>query len=62
MLNLNRIKGLLREKNLTQTDIANLIGCSVPTVNNKLNGKSKFDSDELKLIADILEYKIDDFF
>ena len=53
---------MIREKNLTQADVAELIGCSAPTIISRLSGRSKFDSDELELLADTFECEIDDFF
>lgn len=54
MINTNKIKGLLREKGLTQADIAKELGLSQPTVNQKLNNLRAMDLEEAEKISNIL--------
>ena len=39
MIAINKIKGRLAEKSLTQGDVAKAWKCATPTVSQKLNGK-----------------------
>lgn len=48
----DKFKGFLREKRLTYCDIANLLGLSVGTVSQKVNGNSDFYLNEMKIIKE----------
>lgn len=52
---LNKIKGMLREKEKTYADCAKHIGISETSFANKVNGKKKFYIDELNALGDYLE-------
>ncbi len=54
-LNRNKIRGLLRENNLSISDVAKspLLGISVSSLNNKLTGKTDFTSNELCGLAEM---------
>ena len=47
-MNLNKIKGKLKENNLTYADISLTLGISRTAFNDKINGKRKFQVDEIK--------------
>lgn len=51
---LNKLKGLMKEKNMTQEDIANSIRISKSTLNLKLNGNALFSQSEIYLISNLL--------
>ena len=50
-MNLNKIKGKLKENNLTYADISLTLGISRTAFNDKINGKRKFYVDEIKEIS-----------
>lgn len=53
-MNLNRLKGRIRENNKTYRDCAKTIGISVASFNSKMNGKSRFYIDELEELGNFL--------
>lgn len=57
-----KLKGLMTEKNITQVQLAKLLGISVSTLNQKLNGKSDFTIQEAKKISEILNKEVDVIF
>lgn len=57
-----KLKGILVEKCITQTELASIIGQSREMVNRKLNGKNMFTLQEAFEIADYLGLKVDDIF
>ena len=50
-----KLKGRMREKNITQDDIASILEISMQSVNAKLNGRSSFTIPEAQKIAEALE-------
>ncbi|WP_373599447.1 helix-turn-helix domain-containing protein [Paraclostridium bifermentans] len=64
-MKLDKVKGRLRENNITYNELSSMIGMSVTTFNNKINGKQRFYIDEIKKISKILNFtdeeKIDIF-
>jgi len=54
---LNRINGKLREKKLTQKDLAVALGVRDQTVSNKIGGKTEFTLSELLKIGECLDMK-----
>ena len=50
-MDLNKIKGKLKENNLTYGDISMTLGISRTTFNDKINGKKKFYIDEIKELS-----------
>ena len=54
MPNLNRLKGIMLEKNKTYADGAKCIGCSVTAFSSKMNGKSNFTVVEANDLSDAL--------
>ena len=53
-MNLNKLKGKLRENNSNYVETAAFLGLSVQTFNNKMNGKSKFYIDEIEKLSERL--------
>lgn len=61
MVNTNKLKGRLREKGLTQTDIAKELNISQPTINQKLNNLRPMDLEEAEKISKILSINPGEF-
>ncbi|KAA3381222.1 DUF739 family protein [Phascolarctobacterium faecium] len=55
MIAINKIKGRLAEKSLTQGDVAKAWKCATPTVSQKLNGKRPMNLDEAEILGKLLE-------
>lgn len=50
----SKLLGLLKEKGMTQEDLATIIGRNKSTVNLKINGKAYFTVDEMNRICKAL--------
>lgn len=61
MINTDKLKGLMREKRITQSKLAEKLGINPCTVNQKLNGKRDMSLDEAEIIADVLGIDAGDF-
>lgn len=61
MINTDKLKGLMREKRITQSELADKLGIKPCTVNQKLNGKRDMSLDEAEIIADVLGIDTGDF-
>lgn len=61
MLNTELIKARMKEKDITQKEIADAIGIAAPTVSQKINGIRPMDLDEARIIAEKLEIDSSDF-
>lgn len=61
MVNTDKLKGLMREKRITQAQLADKIGIKPCTINQKLNGKRYLTLDEAEIIADVLGIETGDF-
>lgn len=63
-MNGNKLKGKIVEKQFTQEKLAEMLGISVQTLNAKLNGRKKFNLDEVVSITHILAIQdpVDIFF
>ena len=48
MVNTNKIKGRMRELEITQADVAKCLNIAQPTVNQKINNIRPFDLDEAR--------------
>lgn len=55
-VNLNKIKGLMREHGETQAELAKYLGCCTTSVFNYLNGKTAMKAVDIFKIAD--KYKV----
>lgn len=62
MINRNRLRGLMAEKNITQAKLAKAIGISVNAFNMKLKGKTVFNENEIKSIANYFNVATDFLF
>lgn len=54
MYNYSRLLGLMKEKNITQENLADAIGISDVTLNKKLKNNSQFKQNEMVAILNIL--------
>ena len=52
--NYSKLLGLLKEKGMTQEDLAVIIGRTTATLNLKINGKASFTIDEMDKIRESL--------
>ena len=59
-MNLDKLKGKMRENNLSQEEVAKKIGLSLSAFNNKINGKVNFDIKEAEAIGTILNLTDDE--
>ena len=50
----SKLLGLLKEKGMTQEDLASIIGRTKATLNLKINGKANFTIDEMEKICESL--------
>lgn len=57
MILVNEIKGLMKAKCLTQSDVAKMLAISLKTFNTKLNS-GVFNSEEIQILINVLD--IDD--
>lgn len=51
---MNKLKGIMREKNVTQQELADKLGISVQSFNSKINGRTAFTIPEAINIIEIL--------
>lgn len=61
MVNTNKLKGLIKEKEFTQADIAKHLGIAPPTVSQKLNNIRAFDLEEAEKLSKLLGIEAGDF-
>lgn len=61
MVNTNKIKGRLRELNLTQSDVAKCLNIAPPTANQKINNIRPFDLEEAEKLSALLQIENGDF-
>lgn len=61
MVNTNKIKGRMKELEITQADLAKHLNIAQPTVNQKINNIRSFDLDEAEKISLLLDIKPCDF-
>lgn len=61
MISSEKLKARMKEKGITQKQIADVLGVAPPTVSQKLNGIRPMDLNEAKTIADELEIDSADF-
>lgn len=56
-MNLDKLRGALAEKRITQEMLAKKLNISLLSVNRKLNGKSPITVEEAKTITEFAEIK-----
>lgn len=49
-LNYAKLKGVMKEHNITQAEMASILGISIQAFNAKINGKKKFTLDEASIM------------
>ena len=54
MLDINKLKGKIREKGLTYKMLAKKIGIGLTSMNYKINGKNLFNQEEMKKLKEAL--------
>ena len=57
-----KLASIRRSQNISQREIAKLIGVATETYNNKELGKTQFKASEMFIIADFFDARIDDIF
>ena len=61
MVNTNKIKGRMKELEITQADVAKCLKIAQPTANQKINNVRPIDLDEAEKISAFLKIEADDF-
>ena len=61
MVNSNKIKGRMKEKGITQADVAKYLNIAQPTANQKINNIRPFDLDEAEKLTKLLDIDMCDF-
>lgn len=61
-INLKYIKALRAYNELTQTEVAEILGCTFATYNKKENGRTDFTLDELNILANLFNVPVTNFF
>ena len=60
--NTNKVRGLMAEHGLKQTDIAQVINKTEMTLRNKLQGKTEFTATEIAILANLFNVSPTVFF
>ncbi len=61
MVNSNKIKGRMKELEVTQLDVAKKLKLSPPTVSQKLNNVRAFNLEEAELLSEMLHIETGEF-
>lgn len=61
MINTNKLKGRMKELNITQADVAKELCIAQPTANQKINNIRPFDLDEAEALAKMLHIEAGEF-
>lgn len=61
MVNTNKIKGRMKELEITQLDVAKYLNIAQPTANQKINNVRSFDLKEAEKLSELLQIKSEDF-
>lgn len=61
-VNLRYIKALRAYNELSQTEVAEKLGCTFQTYNKKENGKTDFTLEELNVLANLFDVPAVNFF
>jgi len=61
LVNTNKIKGRMKELEITQADVAKCLEIAQPTANQKINNVRPFDLDEAEKLADLLGIESGEF-
>lgn len=55
MVNTNKIKGRMKEMEITQADVAKCLKIAQPTANQKINNIRPFDLEEAEKLSELLK-------
>lgn len=61
MVNTNKIKGRMKELEITQADVAKHLNIAQPTANQKINNVRPFDLEEAEKLAFLLKLESGEF-
>lgn len=61
MVNTNKIKGRMKELEVTQADVAKHLNIAQPTANQKINNIRPFDLDEAEKLSELLHIETEQF-
>ena len=61
MVNTNKIKGRMKELEITQADVAKCLDIAQPTANQKINNVRPFDLDEAEKLSVLLGIESGEF-
>lgn len=61
MVNTNKIKGRMKELEITQADVAKALNIAQPTANQKINNIRPFDLEEAETLTKLLDIAPEDF-
>lgn len=61
MINTNKIKGRMKELEITQRDVARELSLSPPTVSQKLNNVRDFNLEEAEKLSNMLHIEVGEF-
>lgn len=61
LINTNKIKGRMKELQITQKDVAKSLGLAQPTVNQKIRNIRPMDLREAEKLSKLLHIKPEDF-
>ena len=61
MVNTNKLKGRMKELEITQADVAKGLGIAQPTANQKLNNIRSFDLEEAEKLSAMLQIEAGEF-
>jgi transcriptional regulator with XRE-family HTH domain len=62
MVNLNVIKGRIKEKNMTLNEVAKEIGIATTSFSLKINGKREFTASQIQKLSIVLNTPVNIFF
>lgn len=61
-MNLNKLRGLMAENNITKKELAEILNLSYSGIRKKLNGKSSFTIEQVQKLSNIFKVEINIFF
>lgn len=61
MINTNKIKGRMKELEITQADVARELKIAQPTANQKINNVRPLDLDEAEALSKLLRIPAEEF-
>lgn len=61
MVNTNKLKGRMKELEITQADVAKCLDIAQPTANQKLNNVRPFDLEEAEKLSNLLGIEAGEF-